>query len=311
MSFEQVKQKLRGPVVSMPTPMTQNYEPDLQSLKKNTRFILENGLEGNGVLMAVTAGGEAFSLSMEERKAAMKAVAEEALGKLPLITSAQDCNLNTVVELANYAHSLGYDVVQVSQTYYTGTSAGELYQWIKTIANQTEAGLMVYNTPWLSGGFSMSADLMGKLIEIDNVVSVKWSSPDNFTYLEGFKRYADKLPILANDAIPIAAHMQGAKMFLAIPGNYAPQYVVDVWHLLEEKRYPEALQELWNFTIPWYQWLRQLGAEGVNEYGTKATLKMVGLAAGPAKPPFNHQLTPDQEKALRDILVNAGLKVIT
>jgi dihydrodipicolinate synthase/N-acetylneuraminate lyase len=310
MGIEEVKEKLRGPVVSMPTPMKQNYDIDLKGLKANAHFIIEKGLKGNGVLMAVTAGGECFSLSIEERKMAMKAVAEEAKGKVPLITSAQDCNIDVVVELSNYAKSVGYDVIQISQPYYTGTSAGELYQWFKKICEKTEIGIMVYNTPWLSGGFSIGIELMGKLIELDNIISFKWSSPDSYTYMEGYKKYAEKLPILANDAVPIVAHMLGAKMFLAIPGNYAPQYVVEIWNLLEEQRYLEALKELWRFTIPWYQWLRQLGDEGVHEYFTKATLEMLGLAAGPSKPPFDHKLNADQEKRLREILVNAGLNVI-
>lgn len=72
-------------------------------MKANARFIIENGLEGNCVLMAVTAGGEYFVLSIDERKAAMKVAAEEVKRMVPLITSAQDCNVNAVIELANYA----------------------------------------------------------------------------------------------------------------------------------------------------------------------------------------------------------------
>jgi len=310
-SFEKIKETLRGPVVSMPTPMKPNYEVDLPGLKANARFILENGLEGNGVLLAATAGGEAFSLSIGERKTVMKAVAEEAVGKVPFITSAQDCNIDTVVELANYAHDIGCEVVQISQAYYTGPSAGELYQWIKKISERIEVGIMVYNTPWLSGGFSIDIDLLGKLIEIDNVVAIKWYSLDRLTYMEGYQRFSDKLPFLANaDPVPIVAHMLGAKMFMMPQGNYAPQHAVDIWNLMEAKRYPEALQELWRFTIPLFQWIRQLDVEGVHEYHTKATLEMLGLAAGPAKPPFDHKLNTEQEKALKEILVNAGLKPV-
>jgi len=310
MNLKKVKEKLRGPVVSMPTPMKENYDLDLQGLKKNVRFIIENGLEGNGVLMAVTAGGESFALSIEEQKAAMKTVADEAKGKVPLITSAQDCNINTVIELSNYAESVGYDVVQISQPYYTGPSSKELYQWFEKISENVEIGIMVYNTPWLSGGLSIDVDLMGKLIEIPKVVSVKWSSADRFAYMEGYKRYADKIPILANDAAPIVAHMLGAKMFLAIPGNYDPQYVVNVWKLLEKKQYPEALNELYKFTIPWYQWLGELAKEGVNEAGTKFTLELLGHPAGPARPPFHHTITENQKRRLREILTNAGIKAV-
>lgn len=313
MSFEEIKEKLRGAAVSMPTPLDKNYELDLDGLKENTRFLIENGFRnGKGVLMAVAAAGECPSLSVEERKAAMRVVAEEAYGKVPLVSAAQDCNINTVIELSNYAKEVGYDAIQISPTFYFGPSAKNVYQLFKVINEKTDIGVVIYNTPWLSGNFSIDIDLMSKLVELDNIVSIKWFSTDNVCYMEAFKRYADKVAFMDNTINPTTAHMLGAKMYLAIPGNFAPEYAINIWELLEKHQYPEAISELWRLEIPWYKWIGQLHEEGVRGEGAiiKSTMAMVGLPGGPARPPYDHKLNPDQERRLREVLINGGLKVI-
>ena len=313
MDFEEVKEKLRGAVVSMATPMKENYELDLEGLRKNVRFLLENGVtSGKAVLMAVTAAGECPSLSVEERKVAMKVVAEEAKGKVPLVTSAQDCNINTIIELSNYAAELGYDVVQISQPFYYGPSAQVIYRLFKYLSEKIDIGIMVYNTPWLSGGFSIDIDLLGKIVDLDNVVSIKWTSADEVCYLEAYKRYADKVAFLDNTINPLAAHMLGAKMYLAIPGNFAPKYATKIWELMEAGKYPEALNELWRLEIPWYKWIQEVHTEGVRGEGAiiKSSLEMIGLPAGPARPPYDFKLTPDQKSRLRKVLVEGGVKVV-
>ena len=78
LDFEKVKEKLQGAAVSIATPMKKNYDLDVDGLRKNVRFLIKNGIvSGKAVLMAVAAAGECTSLSIEERKTAMKEVAEE------------------------------------------------------------------------------------------------------------------------------------------------------------------------------------------------------------------------------------------
>lgn len=297
----------------MAAPMDQNYELDLDGLRSNTRFLIDSGLRtGKGVMMSVTAAAECPSLSIEERKTAMKVVADEANGKVPLITSAQDCNINTIIELANYAKETGFDVVQISPPFYYGPSAINVYRLFELVDKKTDIAVMLYNAHWLSGNFSVDIDLMGRLLEIPSVVSFKWSSPDPFCYIEAFKRYAGTVPFLDNTDNPIIGHMHGAKMFLAQPGNFAPKYMINIYELLEKHQYQEVLKEVWKLELPWYKWLGQMHAEGIRGEGAtlKASMAMVGLPAGPARPPYDHDLTPDQLNRLRDVFVKAGLKVV-
>jgi len=313
MDYEEAKKKLVGPVVSMPTPLKQNYELDLEGLKNNVRYLLKNGLEGKGVIMAATAGGEAPSMTVEEQKTAMKAVADVAKGKVPLVTAAQYTNVDTIVDVADYAKSVGYDCLQVSQTYYYGCSARQVYRLLEYLSKKIDIGVMVYNTPWLSGGFSIDVDLLGRLIELPNVIAVKWwDGIGPINYMEALRKYSSKVAFLDNTVNPVIGHMLGARMWLCIIGNVVPRYPVKIWGLLEEHRYLEAFEELWKLEIPWYKWIDEISAEGIRGEGvpTKATLETVGLAAGPAKPPYDQNLNEEQKRKLRDILVKAGIKVV-
>ncbi|MGQ9780795.1 MAG: dihydrodipicolinate synthase family protein [Nitrososphaeria archaeon] len=313
MDFEKTKEKLTGPAVSIVTPLKQNFELDLDGLRKNIRFLTENGfVNGKGVIMAVAAAGEAPSLKIDERKAAMKAVADEAKGKVPLVTSAQDPSIDTVIELSNYAGDLGYDAVQISPPFYFPVNAEAVYRFFKTISERTKVGIMVYNTPWANRGFSIDLELMDRLTKIDSIVSFKWRSNSEVCYLEALKRYSYKIPFLINTIDPISGYLLGAKMHLAIPANFAPTYSIRVGCLLQERRFTEALDELFKLHIPYYRWIEKVESEGVCGEGVliKSPMEMVGLPAGPAKPPYNYSLNPSQEKMLREILVNAGLKVV-
>ncbi len=311
MNIEEVKEKLVGPVISIPTPLKQNFELDLEGLKSNVRFILENGFEGKGILMAVTAGGESQSMTIEERKVAMKAVAEVARGKVPIVTSAQHSSIDTIVDLANHAGELGYDCVQVSQPYYYAPSSFQIYRLFEYLSEKINVAAMIYNTPWLSGNFSIDVDLLGRLIKFPIVASVKWwDGVGVVTYMEALRRYADKVAFCDNTVNPIIGHMLGSKMWLDILGNFDPGYTVGIWDFLQAHRYSEALEELGRLEIPWYKWLLELHAEGIRGEGVpqKATLEMMGLAAGPSKPPYDQTLNEEQKKKLREVLVKANIR---
>jgi len=313
MDFEKTRKKLTGPAVSIATPLKQNFELDIDGLKKNIRFLIENGfVNGRGVIMAVAAAGEAPSLKIDERKAAMKAVADEARGKVPLVTSAQDPCIDTVIELSNYAGGLGYDAVQISPPFYFPVNSEAVYRFFKAVSERTNVGIMVYNTPWANRGFSIDLELMDRLVEIDSIVSFKWRSNSEVCYLEALKRHSSKVPFLINTIDPISGYMLGAKMHLAIPANFAPAYSIRLGRLLEEKKFKEAFDELFKLHIPYYRWIEKVESEGVCGEGVliKSPMEMVGLPAGPARPPYNYSLNSSQKEMLRDILINAGLKVV-
>ncbi|MEM3385769.1 MAG: dihydrodipicolinate synthase family protein [Nitrososphaeria archaeon] len=313
MDFMKVKEKLVGPAVSIATPMKDNFEIDLDGLEYNVEYLIDNGfINGKGVIMAVAAAGEAPSLTLEERKNAMKVVAETAKGKVPLVTSAQDPSLDNVIKLAKYAEEVGYDAVQISPPFYFPVNAEVIYQFFEQISRKTDIGIMVYNTPWVNRGYNIDLKLMEKLVKIENIVSFKWRNDNEITYLKAIEKFSSKISFLDNTLSPVPAYILGARMYLAIPANFAPKYSLHIHELLTNRRYEEATKELFKLHIPYYEWINEVEKEGILGEGAiiKAPMKMVGLPSGPARPPYNFILNDKQKKRLHDILKEAGLKVV-
>ncbi|MEM3573006.1 MAG: dihydrodipicolinate synthase family protein, partial [Nitrososphaeria archaeon] len=245
MDFMKVKEKLVGPAVSIATPMKDNFEIDLDGLEYNVEYLIDNGfINGKGVIMAVAAAGEAPSLTLEERKNAMKVVAETAKGKVPLVTSAQDPSLDNVIKLAKYAEEVGYDAVQISPPFYFPVNAEVIYQFFEQISRKTDIGIMVYNTPWVNRGYNIDLKLMEKLVKIENIVSFKWRNDNEITYLKAIEKFSSKISFLDNTLSPVPAYILGARMYLAIPANFAPKYSLHIHELLTNRRYEEATKEL-------------------------------------------------------------------
>lgn len=313
MDFMKIKERLVGPAVSIATPMKDNFEIDLDGLEHNVNYLIKNGfVNGKGVIMAVAAAGEAPSLTFEERKAAMKVVAETAKGKVPIVTSAQDTSVDNVVKLAKYAEEVGYDAVQISPPFYFPVNAEVVYQFFENISKKTDIGIMVYNTPWVNRGYNIDLKLMDRLVKIENIVSFKWRNDNEVTYLEAIRRFSSKISFLDNTLSPVPAYMLGARMYLAIPANFAPKYSLHIHELLIGRKYEEAMEELFKLHIPYYEWIDEVAREGVLGEGAiiKAPMKMVGLPSGPARPPYNFELNDKQRKKLHDILIRAGINVI-
>lgn len=312
MDLEYVKERIRGPTVPLITPLKEDYEIDYDGLKTLARFVVDNGIrEGKAVLMAVTAAGECPALTIEERKKAMEAVAEEVGGKVLLVTSAQDCSLKQVIELTKHARDTGYECVQVSPPFYYETSPEEVVRFYELINEAvSDVGVMVYNTTWLGilGGAGIDTSLMDRLAEIKNIISIKWSSPSFFTYINAMRQHAEELAFIDNQYHGLG-HMFGAKGFLAALGVVYPKYVLKLWELMEARKYGEALKELWKLQIPWYTWAGEVAKSGVNGEGAilKPTVSMAGLPAGPPRSPNDRSLKEDQVKKLRDILAKGGV----
>jgi len=314
MDFERVKEDMKGPMVPMSTPLKSSFELDLEGLRKNARFYVDHGVvTGKATLMCATAGGECPSFNVPDREKVMDVVASEVRGKVPLITSSQDCSIDTVVEMSQFAKDKGYVCVQLSPPYYYGTSDDEVYRFYDLVAKAVDIGIMVYNTTWLRilGGQGISTKLIDRLLNIPNVIAAKWSSPDWYTWMEVMRKYSDRVAIIDNNYHGLG-RLYGASGYLSVTSEFATEYGLNLWKTLGTGNMKKILDELWKLQIPYYQWIGKVEEAGINGEGVpvKAAIEMVGLAAGPAKPPYDHGLPENLKNELRQILVHAGLKDI-
>jgi 4-hydroxy-tetrahydrodipicolinate synthase len=170
---------IEGVIAAVPTPFLANGTPDLEQFIHHCHWCLANGADGINVLGTT---GEANSQNVAARRQIMKEAANQLdAGKLMVGTATPD--LETTVELTQYASDLGYPVALVLPPYYYKpvTESG-LFGWFEELDRRLGSAsiqLYLYNFPALTGiGFSV--DLIARLAkELNGRVSgIKDSSAD-------------------------------------------------------------------------------------------------------------------------------------
>jgi 4-hydroxy-tetrahydrodipicolinate synthase len=170
---------LEGVIAAVPTPFHTDGVPDIENFLHHCRWCLANGADGINVLGTT---GEANSQNVAARRQIMKAAADNLeTEKLMVGTATPD--LETTVELTQYASDLGYPVALVLPPYYyKPVTDNGLFAWFTELDRQlgsTTIQLYLYNFPALTGiGFSV--DLVARLAKELNgrVTGIKDSSAD-------------------------------------------------------------------------------------------------------------------------------------
>jgi 4-hydroxy-tetrahydrodipicolinate synthase len=284
-NVQEAKALFRGPMVSVATPFTEDFELDLDALQDNIRFMIDRGMRtGRGVLLVAAAGGEFPMLSMEERKQVIQASVEAAGGQIPVAASIQFVGTRQAVEIARYASEAGAALGQLSAPYYYTPPNEDIYHFFKDVSEGSGLPIMIYNNWWNT--LDMNVDMVARLAELPNVVVLKWSAPSPVQLSTGLYRFADRLAIVDNSNLLVWPHMLGAVSFITHVSNFWPEYPLRIWDLLEDHEYEQATTEMARFHWPWLEWLRKVTRETEGEGPfIKVAMQAVGLRAGPARPP--------------------------
>ncbi|MGQ9780798.1 MAG: dihydrodipicolinate synthase family protein [Nitrososphaeria archaeon] len=299
------KDKLKGIVLSMPTPTTKKFEVDAEKLRNHITWLTDQGIvEGKGVLMAAGGLGEGYFMTREEHEKVMKTLADSANGKVPVMTGIFEVCTKEAVKRAKYAADVGIDFLQVNPPHYMAPVDEEVYTHIKMINDSADIGIMVYNTPWSAMHFEIRPPLMAKLVELDNVVGVKWMSFDTVNFIRMLKEFSGKVNFIDNSMLISLAFQLGAKGYISLLGNIAPKAELYLLSLLEKRDY-ETFEREHKRLHAWREVLgaaEELGYQGVGE-GTisKATLEAIGKDFGPPMPP-QRKVSPETIEKVRKLL---------
>ena len=305
MDVQQAKAMFRGPMISVATPFTPDYELDLEALRNNIRYMVDRGVrQGQGVLLVAAAGGEFPMLSMEERKEVTRVSVEAAQGEVPVATSIQFNGAREAVELARYAHEAGASLGQLSAPYYYEPPDEDIHDLFKAVSPDSDLPIMIYNNWWNT--LNMNVDMVERLAELRNVVVLKWSAPSSAQYTEGLHRMAERMAVIDNECQHVWSHMMGCVGFITHISNFWPEYPLEIWKLLEQQDYRQVIGKLAEFKWDWRKWAGKVCQESEGEGPfIKAAMEEVGLRAGPPRPPARPVSAALREE-LRQLLSRRG-----
>lgn len=147
----------------------------VDQLEMHLRRIQDAGANSIGLLGST--GSYAY-LSTEERKRTLEAAVKVVGGKTPLIVGVGAMRTDVAEDLARHASSAGAEGLLLAPMSYQKLTDREVFDHFVAVATAGNLPLCIYSNPSTTN-FTFSHDLIRRLAEVPNVVSVKLPLPSD------------------------------------------------------------------------------------------------------------------------------------
>ena len=285
-------------LTAMATPFSRDGALDVDGAQILARHLLEHGTD---TLVVAGTTGESPTLTHDEKGRLWAAVVDAAGDGRRVMAGTSTYSTAESVELTQLAEKAGAGSLLLVTPYYNKPPQEGLYAHFRAIAASTDLPCVLYNIPSRTA-CRIEIDTLLRLAEIDNVVAVKDAVGDmaaaSRLYRDtggALEQYSgdDKnlLPLLAVGGVgvvSVASHLVGPalqELVVAFErGDTRRALQLHVEHL-------ELFEGLFATTSPIL---------------LKACLSLLGLPAGPLRPPLL-DATPAQVEYVRGLLTGVGL----
>ena len=214
----------KGSNVALVTPFKNN-KLDEENYIKLINFHLENGT--NGLVPAGTTG-ESPTLSHEEHQKVIEICIREANGKIPVIAGTGSNSTEEAVALTKHAEKAGADGVLVVTPYYNKPTQEGLYQHYKSINDNTNLPIIIYNIPSRCV-IDMSVDTMARLFELKNISGVKDATGDLNRLDQTIQKLGPEfIQLTGEDGLAYKFNKRGGVGIISVTANIAPKLCSDM-----------------------------------------------------------------------------------
>ncbi|MEU9884260.1 4-hydroxy-tetrahydrodipicolinate synthase [Sphaerisporangium sp. NPDC051011] len=228
MKFRSDPASIRGSIAPVVTPFTATGDVDLDGLRGLVRWQLESGSHG---ISLGGSTGEPGAQSVDERIAAMEAVAEIVADRVPFLPGTGSAKLEETLRLTAAARDLGADAALVITPYYARPTQEALHTWYTTVAREfPDLPIVIYNVPSRTAVDIDPATVARIRRDNDNVVGIKETTKD-------FEHFSRVLHACGRDflvwsgiellCLPLLA--LGGAGFVSAVANIAPRAVAGMY----------------------------------------------------------------------------------
>ena len=163
----------QGTGTAMITPFDEDMNVDYLSLKKFTRFQVDEGINA---LIVLGTTGEAPTIDENERNKIIETVLDEVNGKIPVIVGTGTNDTKKVVILNKAAEKLKVDGLLIVNPYYNKGTQQSLIEHYKYISERTALPILLYNVPSRTGMNVLPETAVAIGEQCKNVIGIKEAS---------------------------------------------------------------------------------------------------------------------------------------
>lgn len=210
----------KGALTALITPM-RGGAIDFDALRALVDWQIAEGIDG---LVACGTTGETPTLSTEEQQQVIKAVVEQAKGRVPVIAGAGANDTKKAISASHAAEELGVDSLLHVSPYYNKPPQRGLVAHFEAIANAVSKPVVLYNVPGRTGG-RIEPQTVIQLADHPNIVAVKEAGGDIAIGQALIAGCAGKeLAVLSgDDALCMALTCMGGAGVISVVSNIAPK----------------------------------------------------------------------------------------
>lgn len=218
---------IRGSIVALVTPMFEDGSIDYESYRNLIELQIAGG---TSAIVAVGTTGESPTVDFDEHKELIRVAVEEAAGRIPVIAGTGSNSTREAIELTEYARSVGASASLQVTPYYNKPTQEGLYQHFKTIAENVDLPMILYNVPSRTVS-DLKNDTILRLVRIPGIIGLKDATGD-------LGRAADLLSRLpkdrrfavysGNDDSALAMMLMGGDGVISVTANVAPRLMTDM-----------------------------------------------------------------------------------
>ena len=215
----------KGSAVAIITPFKEDSSVNYEKLEELLEWHIK---ENTDAIVICGTTGEASTMSVEERQKTIKFTVDIVNKRIPVIAGTGTNDTKSSIEMSKYAETVGVDGLLVITPYYNKTNAEGLIRHFKSIDNEVNIPIIVYNVPSRTGVNITPKDLL-KLSKLKNITAIKEAS-GNISQIAAMKALCkDTIDIYSgNDdqIVPIMA--LGGLGVISVVANILPKKIHDM-----------------------------------------------------------------------------------
>lgn len=168
--------KFQGVMSALVSCIDENENVKEDSMRRLMNWHLKEGFSG----FYLTGGtGEGPLLQKETRKRIVEIARDEAGDRCHLIAHVGAIDLKTAVELAKHAGEVGMDAISSVPPFFVHYGEAQIADYYKALSDASGLPILMYASPL--AGVNITWDMVDRLMEIPNMIGLKWTNYDYFT----------------------------------------------------------------------------------------------------------------------------------
>lgn len=294
MTAQQFCRQLKGVFGFPVTPFRADLSLDLDALARNVDEMARHPF---CAMVAAGGTGELYSMSPQEVEDVVRVTVDAVAGRMPVVAGT-GFNVPIGVDIVRRVERAGAKCILVLPPYYGNSPETGLFDFYKAIGAATALPLMIYSRDWAV----FSPEQVARLCDAVPTLAAWKDGQGDVRKYQRIMNYNGSRIVwfggLGDDCVP-AYFAVGVQAYTSSISNIAPRVSLALAEAGMARDFPRLDVLMAKYVHPLYAFRER--ARGYEVAAMKAAMEMLGMPAGPVRPPLMNCRPKDLED-LREIM---------